>query len=111
MRDEMKPLLKYIMGHHRGRSNPITGPELARLLEERNDRGVRIAIRELIAEGLPIASATTTPGGYFVISNRKEAEDYAAGEKSRLIEIALRRRDFRRGAALHLTPAEQGRLI
>ena len=111
MTDNLKSQLKRILERHEGRSRAITGRELAQLLEHQDDRRIRQVIRELIAEGVPIASSTETPAGYFLVNNRQEAERYAEGEKSRLIEIALRRRDFRRGAALHLAPAEQGRLI
>jgi len=111
MENNLKPQLKSILERHDGRSRAITGRELAQVLEQKDDRHIRHVIRDLISEGVPIASSTEAPAGYFLVNNRQEAERYAEGEKSRLIEIALRRRDFRRGAALHLAPAEQGRLV
>jgi hypothetical protein len=111
MDNDLKSRLKNILERHEGRDRAITGYELARMLGQRDDRRIRLLIRELITEGLPIASSTEAPAGYFLVGSWQEAERYAEGEKSRLIEIALRRRDFRRGAALYLAPAEQGRLI
>ena len=75
------------------------------------ERKVRLIIRELIAENLPVASTTEPPPGYFIITDRKQAAEYAESIKSRLIEDALRRRDFQRAADQWLMPAEQGRLI
>jgi len=49
--------------------------------------------------------------GYFIVTTRQEAEQYAGSIRGRLIEDAIRRRDFRRAADQYLTPAEQGVLI
>lgn len=106
-----KALLKSILLRHEGRANPITGREIAKILGYKDDRRIRLIIRELIAEGLPVASSTENPPGYFIVSNRQEAETYAASIKSRLIEDAIRRRDFRRAADMYLTPATQRRMI
>ncbi len=57
----MKERLLNILQQHQGRDNPITGKELARLLNQNDDRKIRLLIRELIAEGVPIASATEAP--------------------------------------------------
>lgn len=107
----MKSQLKQILKRHEGRDKAITAKELAFMLGQKDDRKIRLIIRELISEGMPIASSTESPQGYFIITNHAEAERYAEGEKSRLIEIAIRRRDFRRAASLYLAPAQQGRLI
>jgi len=111
VKSEFKAELRKVFRRHTGQNQAITGRELAGMFGCHDDRRIRVVIRELITEGLPVASSTESPAGYFVVSNRREAEKYAAGEKSRLIEIALRRRDFCRGAALHLAPVEQRRLI
>ena len=66
---------------------------------------------------LPLASSTENPPGYFMITSRRQAEDYALSIRKRLIEDALRRRDFRRAAGQWLNklqpppPPVQGRLI
>ena len=107
----MEVRLKLILLRHEGKARAITGQELATIVGHRDDRAVRLAIRKLIANGLPVASSTEPPAGYFVVVTRQEAEVYAASIRSRLIEDALRRRDFRRAADMHLTPAKQEKLL
>lgn len=102
--------LAAILEHHEGRANAITSREIQQLTGA-DDRRIRLAIRELIKDGLPIASATDSPPGYFLIANWQEAEGYAQSIRDRLIEDARRRRDFRRSAVLHLTPARQVKMI
>ena len=103
-----KAELRDILLRHEGQAHAITGRELAFLFGQRDDRQVRLAIRELIADMIPVASSSK---GYFIVATRKEAERCAQSFRSRLIEDALRRRDFRRAADQWLTPAEQMRLI
>ena len=107
----LKERLKSILQRHKGRSHAITGRELANIVGHKDDRQVRMVIRELITDGLPIASITEAPAGYFVVATHHEAESYATSIRNRLIEDAIRRRDFRRAADCYLAPAEQGRLI
>lgn len=107
----IKGHLKSILQRHEGRDRAITGRELAAMVGHRDDRTVRLVIRELITAGLPVASTTEAPAGYFVVTTRQEAEEYAASIRSRLIEDAKRRRDFRRTADMYLTPAVQRRLF
>ena len=109
--DALKRRLRSIFQAHEGKARAITGRELASLFGHRNDRRVRLVIRELITDGLPIASSTEPPLGYFITTSRQEADEYAASIRNRLIEDARRRRDFRRAADCYLAPAEQGRLI
>ena len=108
---ELKVRVKNVLLRHEGEARAITGRELASIFKQRDDRRVRLAIRELRADGLPVAANTESPAGYFVIASRKEAERYALSIRNRLIKDAIRRRDFRRTADQYLTPAEQGRLI
>lgn len=107
---DLKSELRRILERHEGRHMAIPSRVLAAITQQ-HERAVRLAIRELIAEGLPVASSTEAPAGYFLVATRAEADQYAESIKGRLIEDALRRRDFRRAAALRLKPAEQGRLI
>jgi len=109
--NDLNTRLKSILVRHEGRARAISGRELATIVGHRDDRKVRMVIRELIAQGLPVASSTEPPAGYFVVATRQEAADYAISIRSRLIEDAKRRRDFRRAADLYLTPARQGILI
>ena len=110
-KDDLKADLKSILLRHEGHARAITGRELAAMVGQRDDRQVRLAIRDLITDGLPVASSTEIVPGYFVVSTRQEAEQYAGSIRSRLISDAVRRRDFRRAADQYLTPAEQGILI
>ena len=95
---EVRGLLRY------GRGKARTGKELAKILGFSNDRLVRHAIRELIAEGLPIASSVSPPLGYFIASSLDEATDYMKNLKGRLVEDAYRRRDFKVAARGLLQP-------
>ena len=104
----IKLQLRNILLRHEGKARAIIGRDLATLVGQHSDRRVRQVIRGLISDGLPIASSTEAPFGYFLVATRQEAEQYAASIRSRLIEDALRRRDFRRAADMHLTPAQQG---
>ena len=110
----MSPLeqhLKAYMEHsHIGHENAITSRELCEMYNVR-DWPLRVAIRELIRQGVPIAAATGGPAGYFIVRTRAEAERYAGTIRSRLIEDAIRRRDFRRAADQYLTPAVQLELL
>ena len=108
---DFKSRLKNILKHHEGRGRAITGKELAGMLGQRDDRKVRLVIRELIAEGLPVISATESPAGYYLAASINEVREYADGLRSRLIEDARRRRDVLIAGNRYLTPAEQGRLI
>jgi len=106
-RVSLKRELTEVIKRHQGRDRAITGMELAKRLNQRDDRRIRILIRELIEEDLPVASCGK---GYFIPNSYQEAREYADSLKGRLIEDALRRRDFRRAADCHLRPVEQGRL-
>ena len=81
---------------HYGREEAIKSSSLAYLCGYRGDREIRIAIRELIAEGWPIASTNKPPYGYYIICEKEEAEEYLKVLRSRLIQDALRRRDIKR---------------
>ena len=110
MPDDLKSQLKRILERHEGRSMAITSRELSTALQI-DERRIRLAIRELITEGLPVASSTESPAGYFLVGNWGEAYQYARSVRNRLIEDAVRRRDFMRSAALYLKPAEQVKLL
>jgi len=61
------------------------------------NRDIRHAIRELIAEGYPVASSSDGwKGGYYIASTKEEAEGCMAETKSRIIELCIRQRDFKR---------------
>lgn len=71
------------------------------------DRDIRLTIRDLIAEGLPIASSTDGKnGGYFIASTPEEAKDYIGKLRHRIIQDCLRLRDFKRAARPLLEPGQ-----
>jgi hypothetical protein len=107
---DLKTELRRILERHQGRARAVTGLELAKMLNQRDDRKIRLVIRELITEGLPVASTTGNPPGYFVAASWAEKREYEVTTKSRLIQDAKRLRDFKRAADCHLKPAEQVRL-
>jgi len=103
--------VKNILLQHRGRDKAIKGKEIAHFLGFRDDRQIRLVIRELITEGYPIASSVQSPYGYFLIESLEEAREYQQLLRDRLIEIALRRRDFKKGAGKKLDMVKQGSLF
>jgi hypothetical protein len=107
---DTKQQVSQILSHHEGRAQAITARELARVVGD-NERSVRLAIRDLIAEGLPIASATMEPQGFFLVLTKQEADEYMGNLRSRLKEIAIRRWDFRRAAVLSISGSVQRRLF
>lgn len=93
-----------------GKRKAIPGNLLAKRLGFKNDRAIRIVIRELIADGVPVASSVIPPVGFFIAETREEVNQYIANIKSRLVEDAYRRRDFLRAAKRIFQP-EQMRLV
>ena len=83
---------------NRGRENAVKGSLLAKRLGFKDDRTIRLTIREMIANGVPIASSTSTPAGYFISETLEESVDYMRDLKSRLVENAYRLRDFKRAS-------------
>lgn len=77
LKAEVRSLLRY------GKQKARKGQEIANILGFKNDRLVRHAIRDMIAEGLPIASSVTPPLGYFIASSLDEVTDYMKVLKSR----------------------------
>ena len=96
---------------HRGKARAITGKDLAMIMGEPDDRPIRKEIRELIAEGYPIASSTEKPCGYFMAETPEEVDQYLKQLKSRLVKDAYRRRDFKKAAAKALSKEKQLALL
>ena len=93
-----------------GQRRAIPGSLLAKRLGLNNDRAVRLAIRELTVDGIPVVSSIVPPMGFYIAETREEVSKYAANMRSRLIEIALHRRDLLR-ASDSIRHPEQGRLM
>ena len=98
LKDEVRSLLRY------GKENALKGQEIATTLKFKNDRLIRHAIRELIAEGLPVASSVSPPWGYFIVSSFEEATEYMKVLKGRLVQDAYRLRDFKLDSRKLLQP-------
>jgi len=110
MIDIQREVLK-ILEYHQGRENAIKGQVIASRLGHKNDRAVRLAIRELIASGVPVASSVQEPQGFFIAETYQEALDYMRSLRERLISDAVRRRDFKVGAYRYFEGASQKRLL
>jgi hypothetical protein len=82
-----------------GRRSAMTGKEIARVLGQSDDRKIRLVIRELIAEGVPVASSVSDPMGFYIVASEYEAADYIRVLKERIREDTARLRDFE--AACH----------
>ncbi|MCJ7829182.1 MAG: hypothetical protein MUP81_05520 [Dehalococcoidia bacterium] len=91
---------------HRGKDRAITAKELVRYTGK-DDRAIRIEIRGLIAQGIPVASNLTRPYGYYIANTIQEAKEYMQQLRNRLIQDAIRRRDFKRAAAKSFDGAGQ----
>jgi len=108
---DLKSDIRAILINHSGRDNAITGIEIAHKVGMKENRAVRRTIRELIKDGIPIASVTEPPAGYYIVTSREEVDHYLQHLRNLLIQDAKRRRDFRNCAMQHLENAGQGRLL
>lgn len=107
-----------ILSRRVGNENAITGAALAKQigLNPRDDRTVQLVILSLIEDGYPIASSVQSkkggpPMGYFLIKSKEEAEIYETVLKSRMVNTAIRRRDFRKAARHWLENSQQLKLV
>ena len=103
----MKDELKGILLRHEGQERAIKSKELCALLNM-PDRQVRLLIRDLRADGVPILSSGA---GYYLPGNWDELRECLASMRNRLIADALTRRDIKVYGERYLTPAKQGVLI
>ena len=102
MKPIQKTLLETILNH--GSNRATKSKELTQRCRA-TDREVRLSIRELIADGIPIASSTDgKTGGYFIAETKLEAEDYIGKLRHRIIEDCLRLRDFKRASKVLRNP-------
>ena len=77
-----------------GHKNAITSAEMARRIGAEDERKVRLLIRQLIKEGVPVASAVVAPFGYYVAANQYEAHEYIKTLQNRIDEDTARLADF-----------------
>jgi len=93
----------------RGRYAAIRGKDLAwQCGYGTDDRKVRLIIRELIAEGVPIASSVSEPMGFYMVVNEHEAADYIRVLKERIKEDTSRLHDFEKATAHLDIPVQSG---
>jgi len=98
LKREVRTLLRY------GKEKARTGSELAKALGFKDDRLVRLAIKDLIDEGLPVASSVKPPHGYFIASSYQEAQEYMRVLHSRLVGNAYRLKGFKQASRDILQP-------
>jgi len=105
-REEFKRQLIHSLG--KGKSKALPGKLLAGYCgyETNGDRHTRMMIRELIEDGIPIASSTDKLPGFFIVQIQEEADEYAEGLRTRGIEDFRRRRDFIRASKKALYPKQ-----
>jgi pyruvate-formate lyase-activating enzyme len=90
----------------RGRYKAIPGKLLAERCGLKDDRRIRDAICLLIQDGIPIVSSTVWPRGFYIAETKEEIKEYAKTMRSRLVEIAIHRRNLLRTAENILTPEQ-----
>lgn len=94
--DEMSRLVPKLMEIiPTGRANAVTGRELATRFGMSDDRKIRVAIRDLIARGVPVASSVSEPCGYYKCAHEFEAASYLKNLEAMVKEDQARIRDFR----------------
>ena len=106
-KEEFKRLLIKVLG--RGQGKALPGKLLAGYCgydSNGSDRHTRMMIRELIEDGIPIASSTGKLPGFFIVQTQEEADEYAEGLRTRGIEDFRRRRDFLRASKKALYPEQ-----
>jgi len=103
-------VLRVLKGHV-GRRNAITGRDLATALRHPDDRKIRLAIRELIKGGHPIASSVSEPMGFYICATQHEAVTYIATLRTRAEEDLARLRDFEEAAATQFSIPKQKTLF
>lgn len=101
MRCDTREAERLIWERLQSSSKPVKAKDLAAYLET-SERMVRRLIRDLIAQGNPIASTMEPPYGYFIVKTEKERQRYSNQLKSRIREIARRLEDFDRITALKI---------
>lgn len=78
-----------------GRSKAIPGRVLAHRLGFKTDRQIRLAIRELQEDGIPIIGRSTPPYGYYIADNIAEIQAQREVLKGYIIELAKHMRDLK----------------
>ena len=88
IKESLKDILCY------GKQNAVKGSKLAEIMGVRDDRMIRRAIRELIEEGVPVASSVHEPMGFYLANTEEEVGEYTSNLKARIHENQTRLNDF-----------------
>jgi hypothetical protein len=104
---ELGQAVLHILQGHRGARAAITGAQLARMMSQRNDRAIRLAIERLIEQGHMIAASVHEPMGYYFIDDPRDAEIYEATLRSRATKTLKRLSNFRTAVARQFGRHEQ----
>ena len=80
---------------HTGRSKAIPGRVLAHRLGFKTDRQIRLAIRELVEDGIPVIGRSAKPRGYYIADNIAEIQAQREVLKGYIIELAKHMRDLK----------------
>jgi len=93
-----------------GRRFAQTGAILAKKLDFKDDRQIRLAIIELIKDGLPVIGMDKQKTkGYYIAENISEIEENREILKGYIVELAKHRRDLKR-TRLTIQHEKQGEL-
>jgi len=87
-----------------GKEKAATGKVIALTLNYKNDRLIRQAIRELIADGIPIISSVNPPYGYYIANTPEEITEHLGELRHRALEILGRYKDLKLASREILQP-------
>ena len=89
-----------------GKEKARTGKDLAKILGFKDDRQIRLAIREIIAAGVPIISSGHSPYGYYIADNPEEIIEHLGELRHRALEVLGRYKDLKLAAREILQPCQ-----
>jgi len=104
--DRLKLRRQVLNSLGRGKGRAIRGKDLARRLGQPDDRKIRLMIRELIDEGVPIASSVSEPMGFYIVANEIEAADYIRVLEGRIREDTARLAAFNKACSEFAIPEQ-----
>ena len=93
-----------------GREKAKTGKAIAKILGFKDDRCVRLAIRGIIADGLPVISSVHPPYGYYIADSPDEVMEHLGELRHRALEVLGRYKDLKLAAREILQPTQLGLL-
>lgn len=98
----LKAQVRGLLRH--GKENARKGQDIAKVLGFRNDRIIRLVIRELIASRVPIISSVHPPYGYYIADNPEEVTEHLGELRHRALEVLGRYRDLKLASREILQP-------